>query len=88
MCEESLCLMLSVERAAEVLVLADVHNAVQLKAYTMDFISSKHATEVVETAGWKSMIHRHPRLIAETFQALARQQTMPMRPPRKRITPF
>ncbi|KAL1440851.1 hypothetical protein MTO96_009149 [Rhipicephalus appendiculatus] len=88
MCEEALCMKLSVERAAEVLVLADLHNAAHLKAYTMDFISSTHAMEVVETAGWKTMIERQPHLIAETFQALARQQKMPMGPLRKRITPF
>lgn len=45
----------------------------------------RHATEVMETAGWKSMINSHPHLIAEAFRALATQQIPPIGPPRKRV---
>ncbi|CAN7948556.1 unnamed protein product, partial [Ixodes pacificus] len=72
MCEEALCSNLSVETAAEVLILADMHSADQLKAHAIDFINT-HATDVMETAGWKTMIHRQPHLIAEAFRALATQ---------------
>ncbi|KAH6931508.1 hypothetical protein HPB50_024852 [Hyalomma asiaticum] len=114
MCEEALCSNLSVETAAEVLILADMHSADQLKAHAIDFINtfaikvgdefaparesgltvvvaayvalaSRHATDVMETAGWKTMIHRQPHLIAEAFRALATQQIPPIGPPRKRI---
>ena len=40
MCEESLCSNLSVETAADVLVLADMHSASQLKAYVIEFINT------------------------------------------------
>ncbi|XP_065306772.1 speckle-type POZ protein isoform X3 [Dermacentor albipictus] len=85
MCEEALCSNLSVETAAEVLILADMHSADQLKAHAIDFINTRHATDVMETAGWKTMIHRQPHLIAEAFRALATQQIPPIGPPRKRI---
>lgn len=45
----------------------------------------RHATDVMETQGWKSMIQSHPHLIAEAFRALATQQIPPIGPPRKRI---
>nr|XP_014103380.2 protein roadkill isoform X1 [Bactrocera oleae] len=84
MCEEALCLNLSVETAAETLILADLHSADQLKAQTIDFINT-HATDVMETAGWQSMIATHSHLIAEAFRALATQQIPPIGPPRKRV---
>ncbi|XP_022245728.1 protein roadkill-like isoform X2 [Limulus polyphemus] len=84
MCEEALSTNLSVETAADVLILADMHSADQLKAHSIDFINI-HATDVMETAGFKSMVHRQPHLIAEAFRALATQQVPPIGPPRKRI---
>lgn len=35
----------------------------------------RHATEVMETSAWKSMVKSHPHLIAEAFRALALQQS-------------
>ncbi|XP_055678847.1 protein roadkill isoform X1 [Lutzomyia longipalpis] len=84
MCEEALCVNLSVETAADTLILADLHSADQLKAQTIDFINT-HATDVMETQGWKNMITTHPHLIAEAFRALATQQVPPIGPPRKRV---
>lgn len=84
MCEEALCTNLSTENSAEVLILADLHSADQLKAQAIDFINT-HATDVMETAGWKSMIRSHPHLLAEAFRVLATQQIPPIGPPRKRI---
>ncbi|XP_018024879.1 protein roadkill isoform X2 [Hyalella azteca] len=84
MCEEALCTNLSTENVADVLILADLHSADQLKAQAIDFINT-HATDVMETTGWKAMISSHPHLIAEAFRALATQQTPPMGPARKRI---
>lgn len=40
MCEEALCVGLSVETAAETLILADLHSADQLKAQTIEFINT------------------------------------------------
>uniref|UniRef100_A0A182NKW0 Speckle-type POZ protein n=1 Tax=Anopheles dirus TaxID=7168 RepID=A0A182NKW0_9DIPT len=84
MCEEALCVNLSVETAAETLILADLHSADQLKAQTIDFINT-HATDVVETVGWKNMVATHPHLLNEAYRALATQQIPPIGPPRKRV---
>jgi hypothetical protein len=48
-------------------------------------ITCRHATDIMETQGWKTMINRQPHLIAEAFRALATQQMPPIGPPRKRI---
>ncbi len=53
MCEEALCNSLTVENVSEVLILADLHSAEQLKAQAIDFINTHHVTDVMETAGWK-----------------------------------
>nr|CAD7258816.1 unnamed protein product [Timema shepardi] len=84
MCEEALCTNLSIDNAADTLILADLHSADQLKAQAIDFINT-HATEVMDTSGWKCMIQTHPHLIAEAFRALATQQIPPIGPPRKRV---
>ncbi|KAF3853587.1 hypothetical protein F7725_014275 [Dissostichus mawsoni] len=73
MCEDALCTSLSVENAAEILILADLHSADQLKTQAVDFINY-HAAEVMETAGWKSMVASHPHLVAEAYRSLASAQ--------------
>ena len=40
MCEESLCANLSNETAADILILADMHSANQLKNHAIEFINS------------------------------------------------
>uniref|UniRef100_A0A8C6QDG2 Speckle-type BTB/POZ protein-like n=1 Tax=Nannospalax galili TaxID=1026970 RepID=A0A8C6QDG2_NANGA len=84
MCEEALCSNLSVENVADTLVLADLHSAEQLKAQAIDFINSQ-ATDIMETSGWKSMVHSHPHLVAEAFRALAAAQCPQFGIPRKRL---
>ncbi|XP_036067229.1 speckle-type POZ protein-like [Oryzias melastigma] len=39
MCEDALCTSLSVENAADILILADLHSADQLKTQAVDFIN-------------------------------------------------
>jgi len=39
MCEESLCGNLSIDNVCEVLVLADLHSAEQLKTHALDFVN-------------------------------------------------
>ena len=39
MCEEALCTSLTVDNVCEILVLADLHSAEQLKTHAMDFIN-------------------------------------------------
>ena len=85
MCEEALCNGLTVENVSEVLILADLHSAEQLKAQAIEFINTRHVTDVMETGSWKQMVASHPHLIAEAFKALASQQIPPMGPPRKKV---
>lgn len=40
MCEEALCTNLSIENAADILILADLHSAEQLKAQAIDYINT------------------------------------------------
>lgn len=83
MCEEALCNSLTVDTVSDVFVLADLHSAEQLKTHAIDFINS-HATEVMDTHGWKEMVLNHSHLVAEAFRALASQQSPPPERPRKR----
>ncbi|GIZ05260.1 protein roadkill [Caerostris extrusa] len=83
LCEEELCQNLSIETVAEALILADLHNADQLKGHALDFVNS-HATDVMETTGWKTMLQVRPHLVAEAFKALANQKVPHFGPPRKR----
>lgn len=39
MCEEALCSSLTVENVSDVLILADLHSAEQLKTHAIDFIN-------------------------------------------------
>ena len=39
MCEEALCSNLTVDNVCDVLILADMHSATQLKAQALDFIN-------------------------------------------------
>ncbi|KAH9364039.1 hypothetical protein HPB48_000112 [Haemaphysalis longicornis] len=69
MCEDVLCKKLSVGTAAEMLVLADMHNADQLKANTLRFIRA-NAAGVTETDGWKMVETENAHLVSEAFRAL------------------
>ncbi|XP_071580452.1 speckle-type POZ protein-like [Temnothorax nylanderi] len=72
MCEKILGTRLTVENAAEILILADLYRADYLKAEALDIIKS-HLTDVLNTEGYKSLANSHPHLMLETLQALAIQ---------------
>ncbi|KAG9333433.1 hypothetical protein JZ751_011572 [Albula glossodonta] len=44
-----------------------------------------HASDVMETSGWKSMVASHPHLVAEAYRSLASAQCPFLGPPRKRL---
>lgn len=71
-CEEALYKTLSADSVAEILSLADLYSANQLKNQAIEYIST-HATEVIETEGWNRMVRDNPHLVAEVFKALAHQ---------------
>uniref|UniRef100_A0A8C6EGB7 Speckle-type POZ protein n=1 Tax=Moschus moschiferus TaxID=68415 RepID=A0A8C6EGB7_MOSMO len=72
MCGDALCSKLSVENAREILILAGLHSADQLKTQAVDFIHY-HASDVLETSRWKSMVVSHPHLVAEAYRSLVSQ---------------
>lgn len=88
MCEDALCQNLTVENAADTLILADLHCAEHLKTMCIKFINS-HVSEVMDTPGWSILVDNHSHLIAEAFKALAALQTpnffMPPNKKRKKI---
>lgn len=87
LCEEALSNNLDIENVTDTLILADLHNAIQLKNQAIDYINSQ-ATEVIETSGWKNMVKMYPHLVAETFKALVNQQSPTIGPSRKRFKAF
>lgn len=73
-CEEVLRLALDVDTCLECLVLADLHNAEELKDAAVKFVV-EHSTEFVEQV---DKFKSYPDLMAELFKAMARS------PPNKR----
>ncbi|XP_011871849.1 PREDICTED: speckle-type POZ protein-like [Vollenhovia emeryi] len=67
-CEDVLCRAVTIETAAHILTLADLHSADRLKTHVINFMNTY--ANVVHTADFKSMINTHPRLLAEAYQAM------------------
>ena len=84
MCEDALCKSLSVDKAVDILILADRHSADQLKAQAVNYIYM-HAVDVMQTQAWKQMIVSHPHLIAEVSHVMAVRKIPLEGPPRKRV---
>uniref|UniRef100_G1Q0B2 Speckle type BTB/POZ protein n=1 Tax=Myotis lucifugus TaxID=59463 RepID=G1Q0B2_MYOLU len=84
MCEEALSRQLCEENAAEMLTLAGLHSADQLKTQAVDFINS-HAEDVLETQGWQEMVASHPHLVAEMYRSLASARGACLGPLHKRL---
>ncbi|XP_068193092.1 speckle-type POZ protein [Antennarius striatus] len=84
LCEDALCSSVAVENAADILVLADLHSACQLKTRVLDFINY-HASDVMETPAWSDMAASHPHLVAEAYHSLASTQCPFQGPTRKRL---
>ncbi|UYV64797.1 SPOPL, partial [Cordylochernes scorpioides] len=72
-CEETLRFGLTVENAADLLMLADRHKAEQLKELAVDFVRT-HAGGVMATPGWDELMVRRPNLLAEVCKELSRHQ--------------
>merc|ERR1719282_516487 len=83
-CEECLSTRLTVENACEVLVLADLHNTIQLKQHVFKFINDRRVEDVMATDGWQQLLASYSHLVGEAYKSLASQQILPVGPPRKR----
>lgn len=70
LCEEAICNNIEVTNAAEILVLAHMHEASNLKAMATNFIMNNLA-KVSETTGWVDITAgQHPKLLGEMFKTL------------------
>jgi len=70
LCEEAICNNIEVTNAAEILVLAHMYEASNLKAMAVDFIMS-NLSKVSETPGWTNITTgQHPKLLGEMFKTL------------------
>ncbi|KAJ6644143.1 Speckle-type POZ protein [Pseudolycoriella hygida] len=70
MCEQSLASNISVENAADTLIIADTHSAVQLKKQAVQFIKT-YKSKVIKTTGWKQLTVNHVNLIVEMFEEMS-----------------
>jgi speckle-type POZ protein len=73
-CEDALCFNLTTDNVSDLLILADLHSAQQLKAQCLNFIASR-AADVIASDGWQSVMEFNPQLLAEAFRTLAIQST-------------
>lgn len=55
LCEEALYQSLTVDNAIDILELADLHSATNLKRSTLEFISDGHACFIVKTKSWAKL---------------------------------
>jgi len=66
-CEAFLAESLTIENCTEIIALADLHNAQQLKKMTTEFIYLRK-TEVRKTEGWKTLKQTRPDIALDIFE--------------------
>ncbi|UYV69719.1 SPOPL [Cordylochernes scorpioides] len=76
LCEVYLGSNLTVDNAAEVLVLADMHNAQRLKSFAINYINT-HSLDVMDSQGWKVNLIQHPNIITDLFLTQIQQDSQP-----------
>ncbi|XP_065205333.1 speckle-type POZ protein B-like [Planococcus citri] len=71
-CAEKLIKGLSVKRATNALILADMHHHEDLKREAIKFIVANFA-QVLNTIGWQNLLLSNPQLVNEVCQDIARK---------------
>ncbi|XP_054270960.1 speckle-type POZ protein B-like [Macrosteles quadrilineatus] len=84
MCEETLYKSISVDNVLDILILADLHSAVNLKSQAIELVC-EHAKDIINTEGWNFMVKSHPHLVAEAFAFLSGKEVFFSPPLSKRI---
>ena len=69
-CEDILLKNISTENCAEILMLADMHEALLLKKDASDYFR-QHSGEVIKTTGWKTLRQTRPQLGMEILEFTA-----------------
>ncbi|KAH6927442.1 hypothetical protein HPB50_003477 [Hyalomma asiaticum] len=75
-CEQALISRLSVETAADMLILAHQHDAGTLCSRVLDFVCS-HIDDVVETPGWTTICKGHIELLEKLLVTLINERSEP-----------
>ena len=68
-CEEFIVKRLSIENCIEMMILADLHNAMFLKMMTQVLFCSRH-TEIRKTENWKAMKKFHADVAVDVLERL------------------
>ncbi|XP_054264477.1 speckle-type POZ protein B-like [Macrosteles quadrilineatus] len=84
MCEETLYKSISFDNVLDILILADLHSAVNLKSQAIKFVC-EHAKDIINTEGWNFMVKSHPHLFTEAFAFLSGKEVFFSPPLAKRI---
>lgn len=69
LCEQMLCARLDVPGAAHILMLADQHNATDLKRAASAFVA-QNANAVMATPGWELLCASRPKLLSEVMRVM------------------
>ena len=69
-CEDFLLKIISTENCAEILMLADMHDALLLKKDASDYFR-QNSGEVIKTIGWKTLRQAQPQLAVEILEFTA-----------------
>ncbi|XP_023324804.1 speckle-type POZ protein B-like [Eurytemora carolleeae] len=80
MCEEKLINTTSIDNTVAHLVLGDMYQANLLKKSALSFVV-KNMSTVIRTKDWKEELIRHPQLMAEVMEAMARKDTSSTKEP-------
>eukprot|EP00088_Acartia_fossae_P068928 TRINITY_DN8858_c0_g1_i1.p1 TRINITY_DN8858_c0_g1~~TRINITY_DN8858_c0_g1_i1.p1 ORF type:complete len:394 (+),score=91.00 TRINITY_DN8858_c0_g1_i1:45-1226(+) len=71
MCETSLCDTIHTENVLDLLVLADLHQANNLRNLALKVIVES-GKEIVSQAGWREKLKAYPEIMADMFEAMTR----------------
>lgn len=71
-CEHALSEYVTRKTAIKTLILADKHNAQQLKTRLLQFIKT-YAEDVMYGNNWNTLVEGHPKLLLEVYQAMAKK---------------
>jgi len=74
MADQVLRSSLTVDNVCRNLVLADMHNATELKTDALRF-TAQHSSAVIETEGWARMSKEHWRLVTDVIAAMKPEQS-------------
>ena len=69
MCEDNLCVNLNLENALNMLVLADLHGANNLRLIALEFIG-ENGKKITTKEGWREKVKMYPDLMADIIVAV------------------